>query len=111
MGRRPVYVDLDVGQGSIAVPGSVGKLLIYLPIQMDFKTILLWEDFLAPGKSLQSFKMLKPWNLLVSPFLYVILSLDPDTGSEDGPLIQLNLDPQPGYSISEFSVRKDYLSF
>ncbi len=39
MGRRPVYVDLDVGQGSIAVPGSVGKLLIYLPIQMDFKTI------------------------------------------------------------------------
>ncbi len=30
MGRRPVYVDLDVGQGSIAVPGSVGKLLIYL---------------------------------------------------------------------------------
>jgi len=52
-----VYVDLDVGQGSIAVPGSVGKLLIYLPIQMDLKTILLGEDFLAPGKA---FKELKP---------------------------------------------------
>ncbi len=103
MGRRPVYVDLDVGQGSIAVPGSVGKLLIYLPMQLDLKTILLWEAFLAPGKSLQSFKMLKPCNLLVFAFLYIILSLDPDTGSEDGPLIQLNLDPQHCYSISECS--------
>ncbi len=24
MGRRPVYVDLDVGQGIISVPGSLG---------------------------------------------------------------------------------------
>lgn len=24
MGRRPVYVDLDVGQGSIAIPGTIG---------------------------------------------------------------------------------------
>merc|ERR1719320_1052438 len=24
LGRKPIYVDLDVGQGSIAVPGSVG---------------------------------------------------------------------------------------
>ena len=28
MGRRPVYVDLDVGQGSISVPGSLGKIFI-----------------------------------------------------------------------------------
>jgi len=28
MGRRPVYVDLDVGQGSISVPGSLGALLV-----------------------------------------------------------------------------------
>lgn len=27
MGRRPIYVDLDVGQGSIAVPSSIGLLL------------------------------------------------------------------------------------
>jgi hypothetical protein len=40
MGRRPVYVDLDVGQGSIAVPGSVGKLLIYLPIQLGTKLLV-----------------------------------------------------------------------
>ena len=25
MGRRPIYVDLDVGQGGISVPGSLGK--------------------------------------------------------------------------------------
>ena len=25
MGRRPIYVDLDVGQGSISVPGSLGR--------------------------------------------------------------------------------------
>lgn len=25
MGRRPIYVDLDVGQGSISVPGTIGK--------------------------------------------------------------------------------------
>lgn len=26
MGRTPVFVDLDVGQGQVSVPGSVGKL-------------------------------------------------------------------------------------
>lgn len=24
-GRRPIFVDLDVGQGSISVPGTIGK--------------------------------------------------------------------------------------
>lgn len=24
MGRTPVYVDLDVGQGQVAIPGSIG---------------------------------------------------------------------------------------
>lgn len=31
MGRRPVYVDLDVGQGGIGVPGTIGALLIERP--------------------------------------------------------------------------------
>lgn len=26
MGRRPIFVDLDVGQGQISVPGSIGTL-------------------------------------------------------------------------------------
>ena len=24
MGRRPIFVDLDIGQGSIAIPGTLG---------------------------------------------------------------------------------------
>lgn len=31
MGRRPIYVDLDVGQGHIAIPGTVGALLVERP--------------------------------------------------------------------------------
>lgn len=30
MGRRPIYVDLDVGQGQISVPGTIGKFYIFL---------------------------------------------------------------------------------
>lgn len=26
MGRRPIFVDLDVGQGQISVPGTIGEL-------------------------------------------------------------------------------------
>jgi polyribonucleotide 5'-hydroxyl-kinase len=28
LGRKPIHVDLDVGQGSIAVPGSVGAVMV-----------------------------------------------------------------------------------
>lgn len=28
MGRRPIFVDLDVGQGHIAIPGTIGALLV-----------------------------------------------------------------------------------
>ncbi|KAI4488123.1 PREDICTED: protein CLP1 homolog [Polistes canadensis] len=31
MGRRPIFVDLDVGQGDIAIPGTVGALLVERP--------------------------------------------------------------------------------
>lgn len=30
MGRRPIYVDLDVGQGGISIPGTIGMDLILL---------------------------------------------------------------------------------
>lgn len=30
MGRRPIFVDLDVGQGQISVPGSIGKFIIFI---------------------------------------------------------------------------------
>lgn len=35
MGRRPVFVDLDVGQGSISIPGSLGALLIERPASIE----------------------------------------------------------------------------
>ncbi|CAH0389272.1 unnamed protein product [Bemisia tabaci] len=30
-GRRPIFVDLDVGQGSISVPGTIGALMVERP--------------------------------------------------------------------------------
>ncbi|XP_066911725.1 protein CLP1 homolog [Clytia hemisphaerica] len=35
MGRRPLFVDLDVGQGSIAVPGTMGALLVDRPADAE----------------------------------------------------------------------------
>ncbi|KAK9885900.1 hypothetical protein WA026_013774 [Henosepilachna vigintioctopunctata] len=34
-GRRPIYVDLDSGQGQISIPGTVGALLIERPASID----------------------------------------------------------------------------
>ncbi|CAO1407934.1 unnamed protein product [Diamesa serratosioi] len=34
-GHRPIFVDLDVGQGSISVPGTVGSLLIERPASIE----------------------------------------------------------------------------
>ena len=30
MGRRPIFVDLDVGQGQISVPGTIGIFFCFL---------------------------------------------------------------------------------
>ncbi|XP_018321404.1 protein CLP1 homolog [Agrilus planipennis] len=35
MGRRPLFVDLDVGQGQISIPGTIGALLIERPASLD----------------------------------------------------------------------------
>ncbi|XP_013170540.1 PREDICTED: protein CLP1 homolog isoform X2 [Papilio xuthus] len=35
MGRRPIYVDLDVGQGHISVPGTIGALLVERPASIE----------------------------------------------------------------------------
>ncbi|KAB0804028.1 hypothetical protein PPYR_00998 [Photinus pyralis] len=35
MGRRPLFIDLDVGQGQISVPGTIGALLIERPASLD----------------------------------------------------------------------------
>jgi len=35
LGRRPIFADLDVGQGSIAVPGSIGAMLVERPASVE----------------------------------------------------------------------------
>lgn len=35
MGRRPLFVDLDLGQGQISVPGTIGALLVERPASID----------------------------------------------------------------------------
>jgi len=35
LGRRPIFADLDVGQGTIAVPGSIGAMLIERPANIE----------------------------------------------------------------------------
>lgn len=35
MGRRPIYVDLDVGQGMISIPGTIGALLVERPATIE----------------------------------------------------------------------------
>lgn len=35
VGRRPVFVDLDVGQGQISVPGTIGALMVERPASLD----------------------------------------------------------------------------
>lgn len=35
LGRRPIYVDLDVGQGLIGIPGTIGALLVERPAAIE----------------------------------------------------------------------------
>lgn len=34
-GRRPIFVDLDVGQGQISIPGTIGALLVERPATVE----------------------------------------------------------------------------
>ncbi|KAL3250133.1 hypothetical protein MRX96_055731 [Rhipicephalus microplus] len=34
-GRRPIFVDLDVGQGHISIPGTIGALLVERPADVE----------------------------------------------------------------------------
>ncbi|CAH0756607.1 unnamed protein product [Diatraea saccharalis] len=35
MGRRPIFVDLDVGQGNISIPGTIGATLVERPASIE----------------------------------------------------------------------------
>lgn len=35
LGRRPIYVDLDPGQGQISVPGTIGAVMVERPAEVE----------------------------------------------------------------------------
>ena len=35
LGRKPIYVDLDVGQGAVSVPGTIGAMLVERPASVE----------------------------------------------------------------------------
>lgn len=58
MGRRPIFVDLDVGQGSICVPGTIGALLVDRPADAEegfsLQTPLVYNfGDVSPGESMK----------------------------------------------------------
>lgn len=63
MGRRPIYVDLDVGQGSVAVPGTIGALLVERPADAEegfsLQTPLVYNyGSTSPGTSIKLYEAL-----------------------------------------------------
>lgn len=60
LGRCPIYVDLDVGQGSISIPGTVGALHIERPADpvegFEKKFPLVYEfGHLSPSENISLF--------------------------------------------------------
>ena len=57
MGRRPIFVDLDVGQGSIGVSGSIGAVLVERPAAIeesgfsDTAPFILHYGHTSPGQN------------------------------------------------------------
>lgn len=52
-GRRPIYVDLDVGQGRVSVPGTLSALLIERPAKVE-------DDFSQQAPLVYNFGGLSP---------------------------------------------------
>lgn len=52
-GRRPIYVDLDVGQANISVPGTISALLVERPAKVE-------EDFSQQAPLVYQFGSITP---------------------------------------------------
>lgn len=52
-GRRPIYVDLDVGQGNISVPGTISALLVERPAKVE-------DDFSQQAPLVYQFGSISP---------------------------------------------------
>lgn len=65
MGRRPLFVDLDIGQGAIAIPGAIGTVLVERTASVD-------EGFSQEAPLVYNFGNVSPnsnmtlYNILVS---------------------------------------------
>ena len=35
LGRKPIFVELDVGQGAISVPGTIGAMMVERPASVE----------------------------------------------------------------------------
>ena len=62
-GRRPVFIDLDVGQATIAIPGSVGALLVERPADVEegfsLQTPLVYQlGHTSPGPNIKLYNTL-----------------------------------------------------
>ncbi|XP_070566649.1 polyribonucleotide 5'-hydroxyl-kinase Clp1-like isoform X2 [Ptychodera flava] len=65
VGRRPTFVDLDVGQGVISIPGTVGALLVERPADVE-EGFSLQAPLVCHFGSTSPGANIKLYNLLVS---------------------------------------------
>ena len=62
-GRRPVFVDLDVGQGQISTPGTIGAVLVERPsdVEEGFSQqgpLVFHFGHISPGENIELYNML-----------------------------------------------------
>jgi Pre-mRNA cleavage and polyadenylation factor IA/II complex, subunit CLP1 len=73
MGRRPIFVDLDVGQGQISVPGTIGEFqfLYYYMFITNYFLLRNFIIFLYNKSVAQKRKMLPEQNLSTYFFPFI----------------------------------------
>ena len=62
-GRRPVFADLDVGQGQISIPGTIGAVLVERPsdVEEGFSQqgpLVFHFGHITPGDNIELYNML-----------------------------------------------------
>lgn len=71
-GRTPLYVDLDVGQGSLSIPGTIGAILVERPAKVE-------DDFSQEAPLIYQFGNITPsendayYDVLISKLAEVTL--------------------------------------
>ncbi|XP_038654774.1 polyribonucleotide 5'-hydroxyl-kinase Clp1 isoform X2 [Scyliorhinus canicula] len=70
LGRRPTFVELDVGQGSISIPGTMGALYIERPADVEegfsVQAPLVYHfGSTTPGTNIKLYNKVKQFQILV----------------------------------------------